>query len=471
VAFLVLRREQSATLPERCFYGLALAFGVLYLAVQPPRASCAEWQHLLRARELSTGTLITRTDAAGPYYQAPSAFAGQLAQESVEDDPDRRVDPAKALTELFSREGMHDSVRIAAQPNLRSPLAYAVQVPAIALARLLDLSALGHLYLARLFGLVASVLIFGRAFALLPQLSWLFLALGLSPAVLMQAASSSPEGLALSLSCWFSALVARGSLRSQPSWPGSERTLALTLFALLIACRLTFAPFALCLLALPAGESDARRLLLKRALLVFGAVTALNLYLSRHCLAFMLEEQVLPQLSWVLRHPHRALWAWVRTAFKQIDDFMLELHSGSGVVSRDLRFLGGIVATLEAQLLALLALGRFRLPLSLAAQRKRAARIFLAMAVAYVGMTFAAAQIGHNLRAQAPLSGLDGAAFIPLLPPLLFALATAGRPLATRWLLHRGGYRVLVTLSLVNLLCALALVGRYYAQVEPPWPY
>jgi uncharacterized membrane protein len=465
------RPEENAALPARHFYWLAFTFGALYLAIQPPRASIDEWQHLLRARELSTGTLVTQSDAAGPYYQGPSAIAQKLAQESVEDDSERRLDRAQLLTELFSREGMHDSVRIPALPTLRSPLAYAVQVPAIWLARLLDLSALGHLYLARLCSLIASVLLFGRALSALPQLSWLWLVLGLSPALLMQAASSSPEGVALSLSCWFCALIARGSLRSQPSCSDGERRLLLTLFALLVAYRITFLPLGLFLLALPDAEPSARRLLLKRALLASGAVSALSLYLSRHCLAFMLEQQVLPQLSWMLGNPHRAVWAWIRTAFKQIDDFTLELHAGSGVVSRDLRFLGGIVATLQAQLLALLALGRFRLPRSLAQQRKRAARIFVAVGVAYVATMFAAAQIAHNTKNHAPLSGLDGAAFIPLLPPLLFALATVGRPLATRWLLHRGGYRVLVMLSLVNLLCACALVGRYYAALDPPWPY
>jgi hypothetical protein len=70
-----------------------------------------------------------------------------------------------------------------------------------------------------------------------------------------------------------------------------------------------------------------------------------------------------------------------------------------------------------------------------------------------------------------PVYQLSGAAFIPLMPALLGILATFGKPVATRWWRKRNGYRILALATSLNLLCLLVLVGRYYAAVDPEWPY
>jgi uncharacterized membrane protein len=476
VALLMPERARPPGQAAKRFHALALALGALYLVIQPPLASRDELLHLLRALELSQGRLVTRTDVEGPFYEAPSAFARLLgAHQDLEGDRDARIDHEGFRSELTSREGMRDTTRVPALSQVRTPLGYVPYIPAMWLAHRLDLSALGYLYIARMFGLVACVLLIGRVIASFGELSWPWLVLGLSPAMLMQAAACSPEGIAASLSLLFAALIARVSLVPQGAPAKRECTALLVVFGLLVACRISYLPFGLAFFALPGEVQDprwsSRNKLLLCAALVGLVASTVSICLSRDSLSFLLEKQAVPQLSWMMRHPFDALWAWLRTMFKQSDDFALGALVGSGVVPMQLRFVGGVVGTVLVQLLVLLSFGHFHSARHAEGPERRVARTFLALVAVYVVALFAVAQIGSNQHAQTPLHGLDGHLFLPLLPFLLLTLSTRGRPIATRWLLRGGGFRVLGTLSLVNLICAWALVGRYYAAIEPPWPY
>jgi hypothetical protein len=323
---------------------------------------------------------------------------------------------------------------------------------------------------------MAYVSLVGLAILMVEQLAWLWLAFALSPSLLMQAAACSPDSFTSALALLFFAVVMRGAFLKKEGLSARERQLVLALWLSLSLCSVQTLAFAACLFALPwpRGEGPLARLSAPVVALALALTLTASWLFLRYPSPAALVRDWLPLSDWMLEHPWLVAKTWLRTSFKQIDDYAIEVTAGTGAFIEDLRFLAGLVTAFQVELLALLALGALTPNAELPRERPfRRWRFLAAGGALYAAVCFALAHAAGNEhhRPTWPIFQLSGSAFIAMMPAWYSLLTTVGRPIASRWLLKRNGYRILALTVSLNLLCLIALVGRYYAAVDPAWPY
>jgi Predicted membrane protein (DUF2142) len=407
----------------RLFLLCALPLGAAYALISPPFTGNEEPAHLARVRDISQGLLRSQSDAQGRYRRVPGDIpvlseraAALLADETA------RVD-----REALFGGGMAPQRALARMPvaeQLTNPVPYLTEVPAIWLARALGLSSLGQLYLARLASLVTFSLLAAWAIALAGELGWLFVVLGLTPMALIEGSLMSVDGITNGLALLCFALLLRASVDKR------ART-ALVLVLLLALSTLCRAPYSLA--PLDGGT-------------------------------------LLDRIAWPLLHPRRALLIAGRTLFKQGDDILIQLFGVRDMLSDQLRFLSSAVAASELCLLLSLSWGALRAQLAQDKRRSLARGLGLAGCLGVLATVFFV-YVSANVRAPRFLEHVEGRYFFPLLPALLIALASVGRPFAARWLTKRPLHRVLLPILALNLWCVLALIARFYLSPDLDFPY
>jgi hypothetical protein len=173
----------------------------------------------------------------------------------------------------------------------------------------------------------------------------------------------------------------------------------------------------------------------------------------------------------MLAHPLDMLKAWARGVFREIDDYVIQFFVARDILSRQLRFSGGFITALYGELLLALTIGALHLPKEARAERHAAARWLAAASAAYAFAAFVLVHLTANEVGARHVRGMQGRFLLPVAPAMFGAMATLGHPIASRWLLHAKGSRALAVIVCLNVLCLMALVGRYYVPFELSWPY
>jgi uncharacterized membrane protein len=472
----MLPDPSTPTWLARRFVVCALSLGVLYTFINPPLAVNDERHHLARAYELSFGEPWARVDEGGAYFEGPVAYSSLVKRYgAIQGQAKERLDPYELLADLSSHEGLYESAKIRTRIADQFPIVYLPQAPAIWLARALGLPALWHIYFARLSTLAASALLLGWAVSKAGRLCWVFAALGLMPMTLTEISGVSSNAAIIALSFVFFALLAQCSAPEEPPINAKQRGALLCLFVLLVLCKPSSMIFALALPAVRRSDaSDSRRTHLAYAglALLLGAAVALAwTYAQRSFLEQTLMNPAREQALWILAHPLATLKAWGRGIFREIDDYVIQLIVVRDILSRQMRFSAGVIATLYVELLLMLAIGALHLPKEARAQRRESARWLTATSAAYSIAIFALVYLTANDIGAPNARGMQGRFLLPVAPAIFGAIATRGHPIGTRWLLHKKGARALTVIICLNILCLLALIGRYYAPFEHSWPY
>jgi hypothetical protein len=170
------------------------------------------------------------------------------------------------------------------------------------------------------------------------------------------------------------------------------------------------------------------------------------------------------QLGWASSQPLSVLTTVGRSLFRYGDDYTLQFFVVREVLSGQMRFSGGAIATLQAELIVLLALGSARGGAHKA--RWFTLTLFLFVCVVFLQALLSSASVGPNR-----LQNIYGRLFFPIGPLLVAALAHTWHPIAQRWLLRNRGARALWISGVLNLLWVLLLGARFYAANKPPWKY
>jgi uncharacterized membrane protein len=464
----------------RRFLVLALSFGALYAIVTPGFSASQEPEHFLRAYALSRGQLRIERDGEGAYGAAPDSFATYVERYGrVHEGTHDRVALSQLARDLITRDASTEPTRTALTRPLGSPFGYAAVLPAIWLARVLDLPVLGHVYLARFASVLAFALLGAWGLTFLAArgsareqnfeaLSWVFLALALTPALLAQAASLSPDGLTLGLSFLFFASLARGAFSREHTSTRIRRWRLIALFAALVACEPCCLSFAL---TLPFAEGARPRKGAYLLCAVGAAACALLLarVASEGLGGLSLSGESAARLRFVLGHPLSTAGAFMSGVLLASADLLAQMLVVRDGLSQQMRFSAGLVATLYGQLLLLLTIGALH---HVEERTPRSRRLTASLAAALVAYLFAVcltAYLKDSALGAARLVGLYGRAFLPAAPLALIVLASLGHPIAQRFLLRSEGNRLRFVIIALNALCLLVLFGRYYAA--PTWPY
>lgn len=452
--------------------GIALVFGLLYGLVNPPFAASNELHHLARAYELSGGQVRVHEADGISFSEVPLGWRAAAERYiSLPQRPSRRLSLPELRAALSEGAEIGQTWQLYNPLSAHSPLAYTALVPGLWLARGLSVPPLWALYLARLSGLALFCSLIYVALALRGDLAWPLAALALTPALLTQAGAAAPDSLTTALAFVFVALVEHSAPRVAPVVERRRaRALLLAVYVGLVCCNPACAlfGFALPLVAWSDTRPLARWGYTACAIVAACSAAAALAYLGTGRGPFELPPLAKAQLAWAAGHPLHMLNTLRRSLFRYLDDYTLQFFVVRDVLSAQMRFSAGVIATLEAQLIALLAIGCAR---GGAAAAPRKARWFALIALAFVGVVITEALLTSPKVGPGRLQNIYGRLLLPAGPLLLAALAHSWHPIARRWLVARGGLRVLSISAVLNLCWLLLLGARFYAANEPPWKY
>lgn len=465
--------QSGAFLGSRCageFLRWFVTLGIIYTVINPPFAVNDERSHLPRLHELSAGVLVSAYEEGEQVQRAPKSYLTMIRHYArVQKHTDGRIKWRKLAHDLTDWTDLDEDVSIRGGAGEYTPVAYAPQFPAIYLSRWLGLPTLWRLYLARLSSVLGCAFLMASAVAVAGPLRWAFFALGLMPMVVTQAAGVSGDGMTNALSLLFFALLAKGTFVNELA--RKERLLLLLVGGLLVYCKPPYLLFAFTLLCLK--SSSPRPWLTRIGTTVLALVVDVGLLAVWR--AIQDAAHVGPgtgyevQMQWLRENPFTALRLGLYSLFSNIDDLTIQLVSIRDLIAREMEFTGGLVGALYLQLLVLLALG-------VHARADRAARwrvrwTTLLIAAACTGAFYLAMLLAFNGPGTPIIRGVQGRYFVPVMPALLLALSTFGRPTLSRWLTLSGSRRLLAPILALNAVCVLALFARYYLSVHAEWPY
>lgn len=238
--------------PEWFFLVVFVGFGAWFVALVPPGWNSDEPNHLFRAEQISHGELLPEvwTGADGSVQSGgavPAELIAMLARTTALTGT--VFDPSAKVPDVVQDAGGNvlgpadfDPRVLADFRNtaIYSPMAYAPQVPAFWLGRLLSLSFWSITIVGRVFGLAAAGAAVFWAIRWVPWGKWVFVAAGLLPGFVSQAAAFGADSAVLALWAMLVALTLRAVASTGPltwrTWLG--------LAALAAALGLTKLPYA-----------------------------------------------------------------------------------------------------------------------------------------------------------------------------------------------------------------------------------
>ncbi|MBE9041887.1 DUF2142 domain-containing protein [Oscillatoriales cyanobacterium LEGE 11467] len=236
--------------PATAFTTIASIFGVLLIFIIPPFQSPDEYQHFYRAFQLSEGQIIAeyqKGDCYGysNYFPDRPCAGGTLpksllttvrtaSQEDLRFRPERKQKVEDILAILDLPLNPDDRIFIKFPTIvLYSPIPYIPQITGITVAKLLNFSPLGMMYIGRFFNLLFWLAIGYWIIRTSPILKWVFVGLLLMPMSVFQSASMSGDVFAIGISFLWLAFCLYCSFLSDKLT--SKHTRSLFLFPLLIA--------------------------------------------------------------------------------------------------------------------------------------------------------------------------------------------------------------------------------------------
>lgn len=298
-------------MPPLAFVWVALLFGIPLALITAPFQAPDEPQHFLRAYQISEGGLLpTRHGDRG---------GGQLPVSLVE-VPARFAYLRFHPEEKTSLSQIRATMRIPLDPNRRqfipfvtaiySPIAYLPQSTGIAFAGQLSLSPLGLMYVARVFNLLAWIILGYIALRVTPVCGRPLLLLLLMPMSLFQAASMSADATTNGLAVLFAAIVLRLALRkSAAAIPTAQWIGLILLSAALTLTKFAYLPLAALVLLIPRQRfGSVRRSSIALAALLAGNLAAILLWMPQtHGLNAVVRDQAnvsaRGQIEYLRSHP------------------------------------------------------------------------------------------------------------------------------------------------------------------------
>lgn len=248
---------------ETIFLIVFIVFGSVFTFVIPPGWNTDEPNHTYRISQLSKGNLFSEktTDpqtGLRAYGGEVSVSLQQLYRSTGSLEPGAAPNPAKKVTDrlYFNNPevtGLKEDGKTAAinfsGAALYSPVSYLIYLPFFWLGTALSIPYIWIIIACRLLGVVLTGLAFYFAIKLTPIGKWIVLAVGLIPAVVVQAATVGADAPQLAVSILFVAYIAKLLFAPPDKKTWSYGALFL-LGSALVLIKLAYAPMLL-LLGLP----------------------------------------------------------------------------------------------------------------------------------------------------------------------------------------------------------------------------
>lgn len=234
---------------ENLYLVLALTCGLVMALLNPPFLGVPdEHAHFWRAWAVARGDLRCWPENKIPKsaYDLPATTPPTVKVPGA----GRRVIFNEMIEKLFEEDSAELSLKGSSICG-SSPLGFLPQAVGLRLGTLLHFSALADFYLARIFNLIASVLLVALAIRISPFGKILFLLIGLLPMTLQQFASLSYDGLNIALCFLFIAYVLKLSAQTDELLRTREVVALFVLGLLAFNAKLGYVGLALLVFLIP----------------------------------------------------------------------------------------------------------------------------------------------------------------------------------------------------------------------------
>ena len=454
--------------PARLFLYLGIPLCGLFLFLTPPWQVADEQVHFLRAYHLSQGHLKAHKlndQMVGGLMPAsiPPAFDELLIP--VMHRPEAKLKPAQILKHLHQPLRGRETVFLNFHSTaLYPPVAYLPQSVALLFGRLIGLSPVALLYLARLAAAVTAFWLIFLALRITPCFAWGFFTLSLMPMTLFQLASCSADALTTALCFLFIAGLLRVATQERRELERGWFMVLLILAWCVTLAKPAYLVLPALILIIPAAR--------------FGSLTR---YWGTAA-AFLLLS-VLPILLWM---------AWVQDIYipgRRHEDILLDPQLQlAGLLQDPLAFLHALSATIADQwrhyrdsfigklgwldvvlppwlILTYVWLLPFVAVFLKQEQNPRLSARQLAVLLGVFGLNllqiFTMMYLSWSAVGADRIEGVQGRYFIPLAPLLLIVLSRF--PILPALEIKRKTARLVCLVIVISALVALkAVVQRYY---------
>jgi uncharacterized membrane protein len=417
--------------PALAFAALSLFFGSLVIVVTPPLRGPDETAHFLRAYGIARGQIVPSlrdTQNRKGLVLPPRLFEGFAVFENARVSEKQAGFSYRAVFEAYvSRppsvvDQVPRFVPYAGSEGY-SPIAYLPHSAAALIAEALDLGFLPTLYLMRFAGLAALTAVIAWTIAIVPNLSWAFVAIAMLPAAFYGRSVISADGTALTAAMTIAALWMRGILAPETVAPG-RRSLWMALGALTKAPNVAFV-----LLELRQLKPNRWRTLALTTLPAIAASAAWTLASGADTAAWRMVEitgldasafdasaKLLQLVDDPSRFPMAVIGAWCEYG---IGELWRQLIGVLGLF--DTVLLGWVYPVLSVLLASTFITA---LPLA-PADRTSAPIAAAAAALAYCIIVYLISYLVFTPRGATTVWGVQGRYFIPILPLVAFIVAAA----------------------------------------------
>jgi uncharacterized membrane protein len=381
-------------------------------------------------------------------------------------------------TERYNLRATIDKLRaIPLQPNVKveatfpdsalyTPIVYIPQIIAIKVLSLWSAQPVYMVYLGRIFGLIAAVLLFAYAIRKMPFGKWALVAIGLLPMSVDTFASFSGDGMTIAYTALFVAMIARFIYDKKTIDSDFDSGVLLVATMCLALSKATYAILLLLLLALPFASKEARK---RRNMLYVGGYLLLGICLAglwnratRYITTITSDQFIVPQQQFAYVKGHA--W-WV--LHQPVADALLSTDANGMIVSLFGNFawlttpLPYLVIILEILVLVFAAGGTFAGELKTSLNLKPLKRITASAAIlCMLAMSLALYAYWTPVGARV-IDGLQGRYLLPVLIVLIPVMKTRRfvlkRETIAAWATFGSGASLIVT--------AIVLYARFYIRI------
>lgn len=451
--------------PESVFLFFGFVFGTIILFITPPFQVPDEAVHFYRAISITQGDLVAevQNSVAGGVIPENAFQTGAQLAIYLACNPQNKQSFEK-LSFFLNLPPEPDKKRFVKNHSMYPPAPYLAQAFGIGIGKVLHLSWLRTMYIARFTTLMFWLLCTYIAIKIIPVSKWLLILLALSPMALFQAASLSADSPTNALSFLFIALLFKNSVENELD----NRKLITTLILCILVslCKPIYISLIFLFFLTPVNRVKIKKygaaftliLLSSAGLIMLWMYLIKDVYTAFHTWRALPPEQVVSsseQVKFILSHPLQYLGVMLNTTrmhgTEVLESFVGKLGWIDTPLPRWLLFL-------HSGMLLFYALTDSNKDVILSYWQK------VVISVVFFGtvvLTYTSIYMTWTLVGNPTVEGLQGRYFIPI--GILFFLLFYNRRLHIKPDILGRITVFYVPLMLTTVL--IVLINRYYVQL------
>ena len=394
---------------EMLFLCMAFLIGIIFVFINVPQIRYDEHAHFWRAYEIASGNIISKTT-----NELPNSVI-ELFKRNDGTYPNREFN-YETLKEKISeplKEENKTAFPVGATGSL-TPISYIPQVIGILIGRILNLSPMIILWLARITNLLCYITLVFFAIKIMPFEKWksIIMIIALFPMTMNLASTVSPDTIIigatlLTISYVFYLKVVEEKITLK------NMILLGILFMIPIVCKIVYFPLCLLVFILPKDKFENK---LKKnlyyiltILIIFGTYFALNKLVAKGDYEIAIRTNMTEQILFTISDLSRDFITAINTFYSESSLYFFELIGGWNTIN--------IISVVFFIILLFVMFDKDKESTQYEFNKKEK-NIVLAIIIIEALGVIAAMYLGWTQARQTIVEGIQGRYFLPIIPLL-----------------------------------------------------